>query len=162
MAQISMGRYMAQLDGEFAVFIIGARINKLWAVHRWLPVAKAMPPMMRELRSHPELGLLGCEAYAGRTTLMVQYWRSLQHLLDYAKAKDSAHLPAWREYNQKVRRSGVVGVWHETYVVRPGNYENIYVNMPPFGLARVAHQHGAYRQVGSGRDSARDRLAERV
>jgi hypothetical protein len=30
-----------------------------------------------------------------------------------------------------------VGVWHETYCVAPGGYENVYVNMPPFGLGKV-------------------------
>lgn len=33
------GRYTAQLDGSFVVFIIGMRVNKLWAIHKWLPVA---------------------------------------------------------------------------------------------------------------------------
>ncbi|MBD3801378.1 MAG: DUF4188 domain-containing protein, partial [Campylobacterales bacterium] len=28
-------------------------------------------------------------------------------------------------------------IWHETYVVRPGQYENIYHNMPQFGLAKA-------------------------
>ncbi len=28
-------------------------------------------------------------------------------------------------------------MWHETYRVSPGNYECIYVNMPPFGLGKV-------------------------
>jgi len=27
-----------------------------------------------------------------------------------------------------------VGIWHETYTVAPGQYENIYVNMPRFGM----------------------------
>jgi hypothetical protein len=34
-----------------------------------------------------------------------------------------------------VSQSGAVGIWHETYVLRPGNYEAVYVNMPPKGLA---------------------------
>lgn len=71
----------------------------------------------------------------------------------------SAHLPAWRDYNQKVRTSGAMGVWHETYVVKPGSYENIYVNMPAFGLGRVALQHGSHAPVGANRDHARARLA---
>jgi hypothetical protein len=34
-----------------------------------------------------------------------------------------------------VRDSGDVGVWHETYQLRAGEYEAIYANMPRFGLA---------------------------
>ncbi len=29
------------------------------------------------------------------------------------------------------------GIWHETYLVRAGEYEAIYGNMPPFGLGRA-------------------------
>lgn len=153
-----LGRYAARLDGEFAVFLIGARVNQLWAVHRWLPVALAMPRMLRELEAHPELGLLGYEQYFGRTSLMVQYWRSVEHLMDYAKARNSEHLPAWRAYNQRLRSTGAIGIWHETYVVRPGGYENIYGNMPAFGLGKVALRHGRYETVGGKHDAARARL----
>jgi hypothetical protein len=45
----------------------------------------------------------------------------------------NAHAPGRR----CARVDGRVGVWHETYVVEPGNYENIYVNMPPFGLGKI-------------------------
>ena len=45
--------------------------------------------------------------------------------------------PAWRAFNRNVRSNGDVGIWHETYVVRPGSYETIYNNMPPYGLGRV-------------------------
>jgi hypothetical protein len=30
-----------------------------------------------------------------------------------------------------------VGIWHETYEIAPGQYENVYVNMPKFGLGKV-------------------------
>jgi len=151
-------RATAQLDGEFVVFLIGARINKPWAIHKWLPVALAMPKMIRELEQNPELGFLGHEQYGGRTTLMLQYWRSLDHLLAYAHARDSEHLPGWRNYNERVRKSGVVGVWHETYVIKPGAYENVYVQMPPFGLARIALKHGKYAPLQGRQGSARGRL----
>lgn len=158
MSDVIMGRSAARLEGEFAVFLIGARINQLWALHRWLPVTLAMPRMIRELEQNPALGFLGCEMYGGRTTLMVQYWRSFEQLLEYAHARDSQHLPAWRAFNEKVKRSGALGIWHETYVVKPGTYENIYVNMPPFALGRVAQTHGAYSAVTAKRDRARQRL----
>jgi hypothetical protein len=55
MSKVIMGRSAARLEGEFAVFLIGARINQLWAVHRWLPTALAMPRMIRELEQNPAL-----------------------------------------------------------------------------------------------------------
>ena len=130
-------RLTATLDGEFVVFLIGMRINRLWKLHRWLPLTNAMPRMLAELEAHPALGMLGGEMWFGRTTILVQYWRSLPQLLAYATNREAAHLPAWKAFNQRIAGSGDVGVWHETYVVAPGSYENIYVDMPPFGLGKV-------------------------
>jgi hypothetical protein len=61
------------------------RINKPFAVHKWLPVARAMPRMIKELYRQPELGLIHAEVWFARTTIMVQYWRSMEQLLAYAK-----------------------------------------------------------------------------
>ena len=130
-------RLFARFDGSFVVFLIGMRINVPWKVHKWWPVARAMPRMLEELRRRPELGMLGGEMWGGRTTILLQYWRSSEHLFAYAKARDAQHLPAWREFNRAIGTDGDVGVWHESYVVSPGGYENIYVNMPAFGLGKV-------------------------
>lgn len=43
--------------------------------------------------------------------------------------------------------------WHETYLVRAGEYEAIYGNMPPFGLGRA----GRLVPLAEGK-SARDRF----
>jgi hypothetical protein len=134
---INRGRLFANVEGAFVVFLIGMRINSFWKVHQWWPVARAMPRMLEELRQKPELGMLGGELWGGRTTILVQYWRSAEHLIAYAKNREAQHLPAWRAFNRAVGTAGDVGVWHETYKVEPGGYENIYVNMPPFGLGNV-------------------------
>ena len=149
-------RQAATLEGDFVVFLIGMRINVLWKVHRWWPVARAMPRMLAELRAKPELGMLGGEMWGGRTTILLQYWRSLDQLLAFATDKQASHLPAWRDFNRAVGRSGNVGVWHETYKVSPGGYENIYVNMPPFGLGKVGSLVAASGslQTASGRFQA--------
>jgi hypothetical protein len=130
-------RMSGRMTGEFVVFLIGMRVNRWWKVHRWVRAAAAMPRMIRELSANPELGLLGAEAWFGRTTIMVQYWRSMDALLDYAKNGNAEHLPAWRAFNKLVGTNGDVGIWHETYRVRPGDYEGVYVNMAPFGLGRA-------------------------
>src|SRR5262245_1734634 len=145
MAAIIPQRVHGTVDGEVIVFLIGMRVNRWWKVHKWMPVAAAMPRMLKELESHPELGFLGAEQWFGRTTIMVQYWRSMEALMGYARARTSEHLPAWRRFNKLVGTSGDVGIWHETYRVRPGDYENVYVNMMPFGLGkagRLAPAHG--------------------
>lgn len=134
---INIGRMFSRREGSFAVFLIGMRINRPWKVHKWWPAAVAMPKMIRELERKPELGMLSGELWTGRTTILVQYWRSSDHLYAYAKNRDAGHLPAWQAFNRAVGSNGDVGVWHETYVVEPGAYENIYVNMPAFGLGKA-------------------------
>ena len=47
------------------------------------------------------------------------------------------HLAAWRTYWKRVGRSTRAGIWHETYLVRAGEYEAIYGNMPPHGLGKA-------------------------
>jgi Monooxygenase af470-like len=132
------GRYSADVDGDFVVFLIGMRINQPLKVRQWLPVAAAMPPMLRALDQYPELGCLGYHSWFGRTTILLQYWRDFESLDRFARDKQLPHLEPWRRFNTAVGRSGVVGVWHETYRVRAGDFEAIYVNMPVFGLAAAS------------------------
>ena len=151
---INRNRMTARIDGDFAVFLIGMRINNPLLIHKWLPVVTAMPRMMKELYQRPELGLLSHEIWFGRTIIVVQYWRSMDDLLHYAKSKDLEHLPAWQKFNKSVGTSGDVGIWHETYLVGPGSYENIYANMPAFGLGKA----GTLLEAKSGLKSATERM----
>lgn len=150
-------RVCADFQDDLVIFLIGMRINQFYAIHRWWPVARAMPAMLQELRQQPELGFLHAEMWFGRTIILLQYWRSMEDLLAYAHSREAQHLPAWQRFNQasasqKNRTS--VGIWHETYQVKQADFESIYVNMPLFGLARAAggvlpatgrHAHAAGR-----------------
>jgi Domain of unknown function (DUF4188) len=126
MSGVRAERLTAETDGEFVVFVIGMRINKLWKIHKWLPVGLDRAT-----------GFLGVEAWGGRSPVLLQYWRSFEHLESYALDKARAHLPAWKAFNSAVASNGDVGIWHETYRVRPGDYECVYNNMPLFGLAKA-------------------------
>jgi len=137
MSSIVTDRVTARIDDQVVVFLIGMRINRLWKVHKWWPVAAAMPRMLRELAGDPDSGFLGVESWFGNPTIALQYWRSFEHLERYAKDSARLHRPAWAAFNRAVAGNGDVGIWHETYRVRPGDYECIYNNMPPFGLARA-------------------------
>lgn len=65
MTQVLNTRMTAKLEDDFVVFLIGMRINKLWKLHRWLPVAKAMPKMLHELEQKKDLVLLGYHMQLG-------------------------------------------------------------------------------------------------
>jgi hypothetical protein len=153
MSTVFKGRYTSRIDDPFVVFLIGFRINRLFAVHKWLPTARAMGPMLRELYSNPALGFLGAETcLAWRGATIIQYWRSFEHLLAYAHARDAQHLPAWKAFNLSAGNAdGSVGVWHETFQVAAGQSECIYANMPRYGLARAGTHEPA---TGHLRDAA--------
>ena len=44
-----------------------------------------MPRMIKELYRHPELGFIHAEMWFSRTIILLQYWRSMEQLLAYAK-----------------------------------------------------------------------------
>lgn len=153
---IFSGRFTTKNEEDLVVFIIGMRINKRWAVHKWFPVFIAMPSMIRELYTNKEeLGFLSMESFFGlRTTVMIQYWRSTEDLLSYAKG--SNHLKARKNFNQKVGDHTAVGIYHETYIIKKGQYESIYGNMPQYGLAKAME----HIPVRSDKRSARKRLTQ--
>ena len=130
-------RMTVNLEGDFVVFLIGMRINRLWKIHKWLPVASAMPKMLKELSQKPESGFLGFQILGGIPPVTLQYWKSFEHLEAYAKDRNSQHYPAWRDFNNKIKSNGDVGIWHETYKVKAGEYECVYNNMPKFGLGKI-------------------------
>ncbi|GHO89225.1 DUF4188 domain-containing protein [Dictyobacter formicarum] len=155
MATVIPGRFTAQADQPFVVFLIGMRINKFLALRKWIPTALAMRPMMSHLYEYPESGFLGAESYFNmRGAVLIQYWRSFEDLERFARSKEEPHLRAWQRFNKAIGTDGSVGIWHETYMVEAGKYEAVYGNMPVFGLA-AATQH--VPAVGR-RETARRRL----
>lgn len=137
-AKLIEGRMTADAKGDVVVFIIGMRVNNFRALRSWWPVFRAMPKMLGELSRDKGSGLIGAQSLLGfpRVLYVVQYWDSKEKLFAYASAPDREHRPAWAEFNRRMREGkGKVGFWHETYIVPAGSYENVYINMPAFGLA---------------------------
>jgi len=137
MANIKQGRWTAEIEGDFVVFIIGARINRPWQLVRIfqdLGGRRGMNHMLQYLTEHPEKGLLGYETMG---IVNVQYWRSFEHLEAFARDQDDPHLAAWRTYWKRVGKDDRAGIWHETFLVRDGEYEAVYGNMPPKGLGKA-------------------------
>lgn len=153
MSQVHRGRHTAHIEGDFVVFLIGMHVNRPWRIHRWWPVFRSMFGMVKDLREHPEKGAL-CTYFAlisGVGPTVVQYWRSFEQLEAFARNTDDPHLPSWRRYNQRVLKSGDVGIWHETYLVKDGQYETVYANMGRIGLARAAWAEARTGQGAHGR-----------
>jgi Domain of unknown function (DUF4188) len=138
MTPIAGRRMRAEIDGDFVVFLIGARFNsKLHLYRSFLDLGgrRGMVHMLQYLMAHPDKGLLGFQQLG--LVNLVQYWRSFEHLEAFARDEDDPHLAVWHDYWKRVGQSARTGIWHETYLVRAGEYEGIYGNMPPFGLGRA-------------------------
>lgn len=158
MPKVFPGRYTARIDGPFVVFLIGMRINQLWAVHKWMPVASAMPSMLNLLAKNPAKGFLGVESWVRwREVLGVQYWRSFDELENFARNPYDPHLQVWKDFNRRIGSDGSVGIWHETYLVNAGQFECVYGNMQLVGLAAATEHVPA---VGN-RETARLRIGGR-
>ena len=151
MAKWVPGRHMAVIEGDFVVFLIGARINRKRHLVRALRSIGGMQKMLRWLTEHPEKGLLGFET-AGLT--IIQYWRSFDDLEHFARDESNPHREVWRRYMQLDSKRGDAGIWHETFRVRAGEYEAIYSNIPRRGLAKA----GELVPISGRAETARGRL----
>jgi Domain of unknown function (DUF4188) len=152
MAKVIAGRQQAVIEGDFVVFLIGARPDLRHPLRTFAELGgrRGMTYMLAELSKDPGSGLLGFQM---GFPVIVQYWRSFEHLEAFARDDNRAHRPAWRNYWKRVANGTGAGIWHETYLVRAGEYEAVYANMPPVGLGKASGL------VPAGRDStARARL----
>ncbi len=148
-------RLTANLEGDFVVFLIGMRINRARRVDRWLPIAAAMGRMLRELQTADDSPLLGARSWlSGRDIMTVQHWGSAEALGRFATDPEHFHARAWRDFNRKVASTSDVGIWHETYRLAAGGHEEIYANMPAFGLGAAV----GTEPVGTGTATAAQRL----
>lgn len=154
MAEVHKGRFTAHVDGDFVVFLIGMRVNKPHRPDKWLPVAREMAPMLKSLFAHPEKGMLGARFGWIGGPMPVQYWRSFADFDRFARNTGDPHRSAWQRFNNRIGASGDVGIWHETFKVRAGEYECLYGNMPRVGLAAAAE----HLRVAHKTDSAAQRI----
>jgi hypothetical protein len=162
MAEIHKQRLAAEIEGDFVVFLIGARFNKPWKLLRNFWFIKSMPAMLSELEKNPEMGLLSYNQHFGlRSATVIQYWRSWEQLEAYARSKDAIHFPNWVKFNKTIGSNGDFGIWHETYRISAGQYEAIYNNMPAYGLGKAGNLVPAagYRNTAAGRLSGEEQPA---
>lgn len=152
---VNEGRWTAQVEGDFVVFIIGARVRNPIRGLRALPLLGQMAKMLADLEKDPDKGLLGYQRHGGPFGVIVQYWRSFEALETYARHPDDRHAKVWRDwFRLSQHTNSSVGIWHETFRVRAGEYEAIYQNMATIGLMKA----GVRAPVGGRNRSARGRL----
>ena len=98
--EINKGRWTAQIDGDFVVFLIGADLRDPEQAGPAGELLMAMIDMLGELEQDPTKGLLGYQVFGAIGGVIVQYWRSFEALESYAKNPDAKHAPVWRAWNR--------------------------------------------------------------
>ncbi len=154
---VQAGRWTAELDGDFVVFLIGAMVHDPAVATEASGLLMAMTDMLDELEGDPSQGLLGYARHgeAGNGVL-VQYWRSFEALEAYSRNPGARHAPVWRAWNRLAADDrSAAGIWHETFKVNAGKYEAIYQNTPVMGLQKA----GRPITVTEAKDTARARLS---
>lgn len=160
MAEILEGRWTAEVDGDFVVFLIGAQVRNPFRARRALPLLGQMRGMLADLERDRvagiDRGFLGYQSHGvGPIGVIVQYWRSFDDLERFARAPGERHAEVWRAwYRAAQHRSRAAGIWHESFAVRAGQYEAVYQGTPVMGLLKAGRpQRITHRTL-----TARDRL----
>lgn len=158
MADLLDGRWTVKIDGDFVVFVIGAKIRNPLRARRALPLLGAMNTMLKQLeRDGGAEGFLGYQRHGGPFGVIVQYWRSMEDLERFARRPDGRHAAVWRDWFRAAQHQNrSVSIWHESYFVPAGRYEAIYQNTAPIGLLKA----GRPERIGRGTDTARERLGQ--
>jgi hypothetical protein len=149
------GRKTAVIEGDFVVFHIGARPNKqLDQFYKWM--GEATDAMLKEQEENPDIGCLGTEMYFGRKGgILIQYWRSTDHLNKFARSRTNSHAGPWAKLMAKARENADYGFWHEAFEVKAGKYDTVYINCPPMLLGNCRSvnlvQAEGKMQSGAGR-----------
>lgn len=83
---VQRGRWTAEIDGDFVVFLIGAAVYDSVAAPDATRLLMTMGQMLEELVADPSKGLLGFTTHGeGVKSVIVQYWRSFDALEAYAR-----------------------------------------------------------------------------
>ena len=99
------GRHTARIEGDFVVFLIGMRINRLLQVHKWTTrCCWRCPRCSPSSNAARNWGLLHVESFLGGR----DYHRPVLALVRadctiMAHGRDLAHLPAWAAFNRRAR-----------------------------------------------------------
>lgn len=135
MSNIVKGRNLTDIKPPFVVLMVGIRVNRWWAIHKWfIVVFRFVQAIIDTEKNNPDL--LACRyLFNWRQIVCVQYWRSAEAISAFTSKPEGLHIKVWRYYNLSVSDSGAVGIWHETFFINDDSSECVYTNMPILGLA---------------------------
>ncbi|KAE8142866.1 hypothetical protein BDV38DRAFT_234171 [Aspergillus pseudotamarii] len=126
---------------SIVVFHLGTRSNHPLGIFApgFAEVNKKVIAMNREMNSDPvKYGLLGVSTWgkqddsAGNEVMAIYYLRDYDALHRFAHG--SLHVEGMRWWTEIVKDHPHIAIYHETYIVPKGKWENIYINAKPTGM----------------------------
>ncbi|RAK99580.1 monooxygenase fmaE [Aspergillus ibericus CBS 121593] len=129
---------------SLVVFLLGARCNHPLGMLApgMRELGEGAARMSQAMRAEPvKYGLLGTthwlkqDSPAGNESLNIFYLRSYEDLHRFAH--DEVHMDGVRWWSRIAKDHPHLGIYHETYLVPRGHWENIYFNTHPTGLANT-------------------------
>jgi len=137
MAETAGRRMKAEIDGDFVVFLIGARFNnKLHLLRSFIDLGgrRGMKHMLDYLVAHPEKGLLGYEM--GLPIIVQHGGRSGISKLSPTTRPTRTWPRGAASGAGSARATGRASGMRPTSC-RPASTRRFYGNMPPFGLGKA-------------------------
>ena len=128
----------APINEPMCVSLVGVQCRSWTSLWKMPFIVSRMIKIQRELKNDPDSGFLWGMNFSTMkpfTTLYLSYWRSVEDLQKFVSDRRFSHLKSTGEYYSKFRNDSSIGIWHETYEVHPGQSENLYYGMPPFGAS---------------------------
>lgn len=154
MDDVLMKKFTAQIPDELGnygnkpanddvvVFMIGTRSNHPFGILApgFEQTGKYFASMAQSLEDHAdEFGFLGMTSWLNSSdrgskseSMMVCYFRSTEGL--HAFAHSQHHREGWDWWNRNVKNMPHISIYHETYHVPKGHWENIYINSHISGI----------------------------
>ena len=82
--------------------------------------------------------MLATDDETGNGIITLSYWRSMQHLHEFARSP--VHQAGWKWFERSTKTHPHLSMMHEVYALPKGHWENLYVNFTPFGMGKSTWQ----------------------
>ncbi|KAE8154313.1 hypothetical protein BDV25DRAFT_136006 [Aspergillus avenaceus] len=151
------GNFTSLASESIVVFHLGARSNHPLGIFApgMKKLADRAESMTKEMTADPvKYGLLGVSSYikqdnpAGNEVMSIYYLRDYEAL--HAYAHGPLHLDTMRWWGEIAKDHTHIGIYHETYIVPKGGWENIYANCPPTGMGATFFPVSGEGEKGDG------------
>ncbi|KIN00685.1 hypothetical protein OIDMADRAFT_124659, partial [Oidiodendron maius Zn] len=141
------GNFSGAGQEKIAVLLLGAKTNHPMGVFApdFPKLGEYNQSMVNELQdpNSQDNGFLGYTTFTkkderGATeTLMISYWRSVEHV--HAYAHSPLHEKAWLWWDRSLAGHKHIGIYHEVFESPKGMWEGIYINFQPTLLGATTY-----------------------